>query len=195
MSAHLTLCKPHFVRLHADRVRQNLEVINIDETSAEGSGTISFSTSKFALSYQNRTNKPPIHWLLQGKCADGAFIIFDEDQAHLHIVELKSKLIPKEWKKACEQFEGMLLNSFAMAGIIELSVFDSITCYIAFSEDAISVSHNASPVLYKNLPGMVPQRHGLTEWLTSAVTLLSKYKANLIKIQRDAGGNASYNLP
>lgn len=190
----LSRCKPHFSRLHHDRAWHNKETVEISEKATGGAGTITFNVSLPYLAFRATDNNPPMHWLAASKCADGAFVLFDDEQAHLHIVELKSKLTAKEWKKVKLQFEGMLLNAMAVAGVIELSHFSSVTCYIAYAEDAISVEKNASPVFYKNLPGTSAAAPEIAEWLAEQLTALDKFKMTLIKLKRNSDGNATHSI-
>jgi hypothetical protein len=51
-----------------------------------------FDSSGPCIKIKAHDNAPLIWALAQRRCADGAFFSFDDSGAHLHIVELKSKI-------------------------------------------------------------------------------------------------------
>src|SRR6266446_5893653 len=79
------------------------------ETNPGGMGEAVFNSDTPCIIMKAPPKSPLLWALAQKKCADGAFFSFDKGEAHLHIVELKSKVTLAEWAKVLQQFEGMFL--------------------------------------------------------------------------------------
>jgi hypothetical protein len=141
------------------------------------------------------SSSAPLIWsLLQRKCADGAVVTFDQQGAHLHIVELKGKLTAKTWARVLEQYEGMFLTSVAVARLLEIRDFASVTCYIAGSEDSISGTSTATaaPALIKTPVGKAQSFGGLEAWTSSSILLPMDTRSALKKAWRDKSGDVHF---
>ena len=161
----------------------------IAETSSEGRGTASFSVAGKFLVLKGSAGTHQIRWLKSAKCADGCVVHVDEDDIHVHIIELKSRVNGSEWSKVQEQFEGMYLNALALLGLMEVRRWRSITCYLAYRREALSAQTTAAASLVKHLPGM-PQRRFNLPWEADRIQLPNGATGELKKVLRDDEGNA-----
>lgn len=164
----------------------------IKEASGSGKGTITFQVSSAFLAFQAVDDRPPTRWIKEKKCADGAFILFGDDETHLHIVEMKSGLRLKDWQHVRLQFKGMLLNAYAIKGLIDLDGYSKVTCYIAYSRDLLSPATPTTPVLRKFQLGTNKPLADIGDWLSGTIQLEKNITADIIKIKRDANGNGSH---
>lgn len=179
-------CATQFVHFKREQLHAISNKLTIYEADKGGKGEVEFEYNLPCARFL--PGKQPIKWLKNQKCADGAFIIFDGSDVHLHIVELKSRLVSSEWIKAIEQFEGMLLNALAMKSIINVDRFTSITCHISFTDDQMSPSRTTLLSGLKMGLGTRPPVSGSLEWLYERLSLLNAHQAKVVKIQRDANG-------
>ncbi|MCW2272696.1 hypothetical protein GJ654_01220 [Rhodoblastus acidophilus] len=164
----------------------------IEEKSCSGAGRAYFSHTAACIMLK-ATNKAPMVWALSNRsCAEGAFVSFDESGFHLHIIEMKSKLTYNEWIKALKQLSGMYLTAIATARILGIYSFNSIRCYIAFKEDAITPNRDADPVLLKTFVGTENIASGVDQWSSGMIRLPLSAKAFLKKGQRDGNNDIDF---
>ena len=144
-------CRSYLSLFNAAWVCEEAGAISIDEKASDGAGSAIFSSKQACIVVRAESSSPLIWSLAQRKCADGALITFNKDGAHLHIVELKSKVTLKAWAHALQQFEGMYLTSLAISRLLKIFEVQSVTCYIAAKEYKLSdvVGASASPSLIK----------------------------------------------
>ncbi|UXT49616.1 hypothetical protein FY136_10345 [Agrobacterium tumefaciens] len=182
----------HLTHLNSDYVCEAIGDFYIEEKDEGGQGKAFFSSENACIII--RTNpKPPLLWALQNrKCADGAFVTFNEEGYHLHLVELKSRLTQAEWSHVLLQFEGMYLTSLAACRLMNINSIQSVNCYIAFKRDKMAPAESASPILLKQLVGKDNPLNGHTSWVNAKVSLPFKTVAVLHKGQRDTDGNADF---
>lgn len=183
-------CCQHLHFFVSDHVFERSTNIDIVETDPTGSGTITFACRERSIVFAPK-EKRSLLWVKNERCADGAFITFDEGGVHLHIAELKSTLNFGKWSRAIEQFCGMFLSVLSAARLLQIRDFSSVTCYIAFKSEQMSAATSTSPVLLKAPvgSGSLPLK---TRWDKEVVELPLATFATLKKIQRDGSGNASF---
>jgi hypothetical protein len=167
--------------------------IVIREPNPLGKGEAVFESDTPCIMIRAKEQAPLLWALAQRKCADGAFFSFDNGEAHLHIVELKSKVTLGTWAIVVQQFEGMFLASLAAARLLEIHKPSYVTCYLAGTEDSItSESQSASPALLKAPVGKSRTFGGWESWDKEVIALPLGFKAALVKGWKDAGGVADF---
>lgn len=188
-------CRAHFALFNKDYIREIDGQFDIVEKAAGGAGKITFSVEGPCV-ILNTHPQAPLLWALNNrKCADGAFLTFNDGNAHLHIIELKSKLASAEWSHATKQFEGMFLTALAACRLMEITSITSVTCYIAFTSDQMNAQASSSPALIKTMVGKTNPLNAQQAWEDEQVTLPYKWVAPVRKIQRDpATKNGSFAL-
>lgn len=166
--------------------------VEVEEKSPQGKGTASFSLGSPAIVLKSH-NQPPLIWALsKKKCADGSFVTFKDNKAHLHIVELKSKLTQAAFAKATEQLEGMFLSALAASRLLHIESFETVDCYVAYSVDAMQPATTANPALLKTLVGTKTVLGDGLAWKNGEVRLPFGTIAKLHKTKRDENGNADF---
>lgn len=184
--------REHLLHLNKDYVSEVTGDFCIEEKDEGGKGKALFYVDNACIVFRT-TPKPPLLWALQNrKCADGAFLTFDETGCHLHLVELKSRLTHAEWSHVLLQFEGMYLTSLATCRLLNISSISSVTCYIAFKRDKMSPQESASPILIKPFVGKENPLNGQRSWNNERIELPFESVANLRKGQRDDAGDADF---
>jgi hypothetical protein len=182
-------CLGHFNKAYVWEAHARVEVI---EKSPKGKGTASFSLGSPAIVLKAH-NQPPLIWALsKKKCADGSFVTFKDDKAHLHLVELKSKLTQSAFAKATEQLEGMFLSALAASRLLQIQTFETVDCYVAYSIDAMQPDTTADPALLKTLVGTKTILGDGLAWKNGEVRLPFGVVAKLHKAKRDSSGNADF---
>jgi hypothetical protein len=167
--------------------------IVVTETASDGASQAVFKTDKPCVIVKADKNAPLLWALAQRKCADCAFFLFDKDGAHLHIVELKSKIRLATWALTLNQFQGMFLTALAVARLLQVHELVRVTCYLAGTEDRITnESESASPTLLKAPVGMTKTFGGHESWDKGVVELPLSFKAALVKGWKDAAGVADF---
>lgn len=170
--------------------------ISVEEKSNTGKGKCHFISKDDVLFIKPRDNRSFI-WLLQNqKCADAAFISFSSNgQKILHIIEMKSNVTRKEFKKVIDQCKGMYLSSLSIMSILKLSEPDEIKIYIAYKED--NVIQNKHQMLIKNKVLVGKPKEELDpitkSWLECSITLDHNNLVLLIKKERIKENNNEYN--
>lgn len=188
----LSDCRTFLCLFNTSYVWEEKQKIEIIETKESGKGKAVFKLKAPAIVLKAH-DQPPLIWSLKVKnCADGAFVTFDEDGAHLHIVELKSKLTQSTWSKAAVQFEGMFLTSLATARLLKISNFKSVTCYIAFTQDKMAAVTTANPTLLKTLVGRPEGLGAGVAWDRGEMKLPFEVEAKIVKSQRDLHGDSDF---
>ncbi|MBC7907809.1 MAG: hypothetical protein H7Y60_13845 [Rhodospirillaceae bacterium] len=162
--------------------------IDVIELDANAPGSVSFTVNSPAL--QICAHNPAVFrvmWFQEEKSADGMFITFDADGAHLHVVELKMTMTESKWVRVKRQFDGSRLHAFAFQGISGIQDFVSITVYAAFLKNKMR-----SPIL--NKPGAVggAALDRAIDWMEERVTLITGETARLVKIACTDGGAAGF---
>ncbi|MBB5577713.1 MULTISPECIES: hypothetical protein [Rhizobium] len=167
---------------------------HFEEKNVAGAGKAYFSSNAPCV-VMRATNQAPLLWALNNrKCAEGAFVTFDADGCRLHIVEMKSKLTQGTWAKVLLQFNGMYLSALATARILGIESFTSVTCYIAYTEDAMNPDKSADMILIKPFVGVPNPVGGATEWEKERCLLPLNQAATIRKTQRDANNDANFGL-
>jgi hypothetical protein len=184
-------CLAHLCHFNGNYVYHASGEIEIVETSPSGAGSAVFVTEQSAVVIKTGKNGPHVWSLRQRKCADGAFLVFDDEDTRLHLVELKSKLSLKDWAHALHQFEGMYLTALAVLRLLKIDHISAVTCYIAFTAENVSTP-SASPVLLKTLVGSSRTLGGREEWEKELIHLPYATVANVVKGQRPVGGSINF---
>jgi hypothetical protein len=166
----------------------------IEEMRPLGAGKAFFSASSPFLVIKAKDNTPPVWAFKNRKCADGAFLTFDSDGCHLHILEMKSRLTQGEWAKAMLQLSGMYLTALASCRLLGVFEFKSVTCYIAFKEDAMSSNESADMIFMKTLVGQENPLGGVNEWTSNKIELPFRTMALIQKGQRDGAHNVHFEV-
>ena len=194
-------CRKHLGRLNRHRVWEHNQEVVFEEKAKGGEGTITFQVEHPCIAIRPDSKTPPISWLASHNCADGAFVSFTPDGIELHIVEMKSRLGPSDWEEVKIQFIGMLYNALALKGVTHMPEFSSITCYIAFKLDRISVETSPTPISFKRGVGIASiktqspaiQSKSISDFRSGNVDIASQ-SVRLVKLQRDQNGNATLSL-
>lgn len=168
----------------------------VEELDAQGKGRIEFTGSGTALGLRPVRDNMPLLWFHENECADGAFIMDDDEGIHIHLVELKSTVNAGKWSKARRQFEGMYANAIAVLGFFDVAVPHRITCHLALKKQNISRSTRSSPALQKRLIGrpvsatgdLIPASDQFTDGI---INLMDIREVPVRLIWRDHDGNGT----
>jgi len=185
-------CRSRYEIFNADYVFETSNTLEFSEKNKSGAGSAIFQISGTGIVIKSHNN-PPLVWSLKIRnCADGAFITFADDEAHLHLVELKSGLSQKDWAHAIEQFRGMYFSSIAAGKLLGIEEFSTIRCYISYKTLKMATLETISPVLIKTLVGKRTPLGGQNEWEKEVIEFPLGHAANLVKSQRDDSGNSDF---
>jgi len=190
----ITACRSCLKHFNPVWVKEVAGEFSIVEKDAVGAATATFRSAGPCILIVADRQAPIIWALAQRKCADGAFLTFDELGAHLHIVEIKSRVTVSKWASIQHQMEGMYLSSVAVARLLSVQALGSVTCYLAGKEDAVTGARDvsASPTLLKTPVGKAKTFGGLEDWDKSEVQLPYGTKARLVRNWRGAGQVADF---
>jgi hypothetical protein len=167
---------------------------HFEEKNVAGAGKAVFSSSAPCV-VMRATNQAPLLWALDNrKCAEGAFVTFDDAGCRLHIVEMKSKLTQGTWAKVLLQFNGMYLSALATARILGIESFTSVTCYIAYTEDAMDPKKSPDMIFIKPFVGAPNPVARATEWEKEQCLLPLDQAATIRKAQRDVNKDANFGV-
>lgn len=183
----------HFAREHVHIVEDHGSFY-IEEKAAGGEGKTYFSTNAPCLLIKAKPPGPLLWSLKNRKISEGSIVTKDERGYHLHILEMKSKLTQGEWAKVLLQFEGMLLTTLAVVRILGILEFSTVTCYIAYKEDAMGTRGSADLILLKTFVGMPNPISGSEEWTKEQVELPMTGAAQIRKAVRDGANDADFGL-
>ncbi len=103
-------------------------------------------------------------------CAD--YIIFEEteDGITVHILEMKRTVKEKEWEHIKKQFLGAVLNSYALAGVLETEIDERrIQFYTCYRRDLINSSVSMRAALANRTI-----KSGNAEWNSGMVKIEEK---------------------
>jgi hypothetical protein len=187
-------CRHNFCHFNADWVKEVSGYFYIIEKKEAGKSKASFQSEKPCIMIKAQDNSPLLWSLKQRKCAEGAIVSFNDDGAHLHLVELKGNVGLETWRHVLHQFEGMYLTSLAVLKLLEIDHVESVTCYIGAKADKISQSPlgSSSPALLKVIVGGDKTLGGREEWLKESIELPFRRTAKLIKGWKDNDGNVEF---
>lgn len=187
-------CRQYLELFNAFYVNEAIGTFSIVERNEAGKGAAKFNSTSYCIVIRTQEQSPQIWALKQRKCGDGAFLTFDRRGAHLHLVELKSRLSLGDWAHALQQFEGLYLTAIAVMRLLGLQAAASVTCYLAAREDRVTQTQEvtASPTLIKAPVGEVRTFGGRESWTNETVPLPFSTNAILIKGWRDATGDADF---
>jgi len=117
----MNFCLEERINWISAEYRQYDNTVSVEEKVEEGKAKVVFTAEtkllSISVSHRNRLN-----YLRQQKVADGTICKFSDNSIELHIVECKKTIKPASWFKAKEQFEGALLNSIALNGLLNLNI-------------------------------------------------------------------------
>lgn len=159
--------------------------VEIVETAKEGAGTVTLQVAGEFLHIKARAGQHQIIWLENTSCADGSVIVVHGDKVCIHLIELKSNIGGKAWKKARLQFEGMLLNSLALLGCAGVVQAFEVKCHLAYK----SQGQDASPIFEKIMPELQMPTTGFEGWKNRSINLPFGIAAEFVKHERDGAGN------
>ena len=157
----------------------------IEEKKQEGEAKINVSSKYDCFHVREKKNGFPI--LRNKKFADYLVLLHDQENNKwiLHIFELTKSIGEEDWvKKIVPQFDGALLNAYAICGVMEIPEFDRITVHCAYRRD----KNQSSPVRLKNFlgkPAKAPWTYGNTISLPSFPGM--KISKDLIKLNKQDG--------
>lgn len=106
--------------------------IEIEESIESGYAKVKIICNNKIVVFKNMEKKK-LQNLKCKNCAD--YIIFEETQdgTVVHILEMKRTVKEKEWEHIKKQFLGAVLNSYALAGVLETEIderkIEFYTCY------------------------------------------------------------------
>lgn len=174
-------------------VYESKSTFEVREVDPLGAGVARFSVAGFAVGITAHHQAPLIWSLDERKCADAAFLTFnDEDQATLHIVELKGHVRPANWPHVISQITGMFLTATAVAALLGVRQFSNVLCYVAGTKDGMSALSSSAPVLLKTAVGGRSTYGGYETWTTGRIPLPLGATGKLRKEWRDASGNVDF---
>lgn len=168
------------------------EAFHLEELSTSGAGQAYFSAPGGCIVLKAGRAGPLLWSLKNRKIAEGAILTEDTSGYHLHLLEMKSKLTQGEWAKAILQFEGMHLAALAAIRLLGVSEVTSVTCYIAYKDDAMSASESADLILMKTFVGKPNPIGGVDSWTTESLELPLNGAAKIVKGQRDVNNNVDF---
>lgn len=117
------------------------------------------------------------------KCADAVLVLDPWGTApHIHIIELKRTVKPREWEEIKQQFYGALLRTAALASLCAMEL-SSVSCYVAYREEKMTLD----PILAKG------QAHveALREWQRERPLHLSGIRAERVNLRQIRLGSDS----
>jgi len=162
----------------------NKKVI-VRETAEDGKAEVCCNVSNFALKI-DLGKKNRVHYLRRQNVADGVIFEFIEsEKVIIHIIECKRTIKKEIWKKAKEQFEGALLNSLGLMGILGLSDIHNVIFYTAYRNDSIS------SVNLRNAPG---NPSPVKDWIEDKISVLSLSQAAHRKIELNSEGKGNISI-
>lgn len=168
---------------------QNVTVV---EPSAEGEAEVCI-TADNALLLVKTTEKNALGYLRQKKVADGTVCEFVSDTSvNLHLIECKRTVKAGNWEHVKEQFQGALLNAFAVCGLLNVKDIREIRLYTAYRNDRLSAENSANPTLMKMQVGS-RQPAMAQDWQDGAVRVLNHLCTHQ-KILLDTDGKAALSL-
>lgn len=160
----------------------------IEEKSEKGKGKCIFNNTLHTLLINTPETTPKIWALKNQKCGESAFIHFNEQkQATLFLVEMKSTLTLKDFRKILRQFEGVYLCSLAILSLLKIHEFHEIKALVAFNDDTPFCENEYSHENYAEHHVIVgsAQPTYLEMWNDKAmIPLPHNQTAKLIKQQR-----------
>ena len=165
--------------------------VKVVENNEDGRAEVDFKSEeilfKISCSEKNR-----LEYLKQRKVADASIFKFtDEDKVDLHVVECKKTLRDSDWAKAKKQFEGGLINSYGVCGILGKRI-NNIFFYTAYREERLSYTNTANPVLLKNTLGNKDLTSAI-DWGRGRVSIIDRQFEHR-KIKLDESGYGEYRL-
>lgn len=152
------------------------------EKKLGGRGKTQFNSTSQSLIIKAH-DKAPLVWALKNrKCAEGAFLTFNQESASftLHILEMKSKLTTSEFLHVLDQFSGMYLSAISMMAVMQIPQPSQVKLYIAYKSLAWTESQ---PYQLKTMVGGQTPK-GATEWLTEKIKLPHGIIGQLVKGKR-----------
>ncbi|MGZ4031744.1 MAG: hypothetical protein ACXVP2_06270 [Tumebacillaceae bacterium] len=157
--------------------------------------SILFSMEKFVLpALRNRKPKNFDKEDAGIQCADA--IIFekhDEESWNLHIMECKKSISDGDkWKDIKEQFEGAILNAYALMGILGIQKINQTTFYTAHRTDTFTEKLETNPNLFKASADGESNRN--IEWMQDRVNVFSLKDAPHVKVKLDGEGKGQIQL-
>ncbi len=171
---------------------QRGQSVTIMEPNADGEAEVSLSAANQLLLVKT-TEKNALGYLKQKKVADGTVCEFLTDTAvTLHLIECKRTVTAKKWIHVKEQFQGALLNAFAVCGLLNVNDIREVRLYTAYRNDRLSAEHSPNPVLMK-MPVGSRQLTVAQDWQDDSVVVLDQQFRHQ-KIQLDSEGRAAVSL-
>lgn len=162
----------------------------LEETVDLGKGR-SFFNSTVPVLLMKSNHQGPLIWALGNKkCAEGGFIVFNDNGLTLHLLEMKSQLRRRDWSRVKEQLMGMYLASIAVMHILQLDRPISVIVYVAYTEDKIQQRDERS---YINNKMINPEQDiELQEWSQGKLHLPHGVIAEIRKGVRDSTGDIDF---
>lgn len=126
------------------------ELFDIIETSPGGQAKIAINLNAPCFHIANM-DKRAFQVLKTKKCADHLIFAFDKqlEQWDLHIFELKRSISASKWEtEIIPQFDGALINAYAISGVLHIDDFKSITVHCGFriNKSVASTVERKSPL-------------------------------------------------
>jgi mRNA-degrading endonuclease HigB of HigAB toxin-antitoxin module len=179
VSAPLHLIINNYVSLVS---ANEIEIVEANET---GAGKAVFKLTGPAICIKHYKDRPPLRWLNNQKCADGAILHEVGSDLDLHIVELKKSVSEGKWVDIKDQFEGMIYNALSIMAVLGVGKPTRIICHIAYEFDKITTQSAANSVLLKYPTGIARPLGGVLEWSQSTIQLKNYGSIVLKKIIRN----------
>lgn len=180
------------------RSNENEAIITIEERNGDvtgrGPGRIEIAKKGDFLHFTpGDNNNSRIPWIKQKKCCDAILISTEDNNTHIHIFELKTKLTFKDWEKICDQLEGGALSSLAVCGVLDIFQPYKIYIYIAY--------HEIEEESFKKRL-LIETGRKMTVGTKPSPAIMWKHRQfvfrekrfNIVFIKRDCHGNAQHNI-
>ncbi len=178
--------------VHAEHVRFSTGAPSVTERDPGGAGTLTLTPATPHVLCTVPGGRTALHWAKEKKAADAGVIELREDGgARAHLVELKSHLDWDQWISVRRQFAGMLVNLYAVCGVLGLPPPEQVFAYVAFRVAAVDPKKTANPASLKAPLGSGARPAALAEWQDARLSLLDRPSVPLVKVVREASGDAT----
>lgn len=145
--------------------------VRVVEANEEGEAEVTISSTNRLL-LVNTSDKSALRYLSQRKVADGTVCEFlSDDAVILHLMECKRTVKENTWRQIKEQFQGALLNAFAVCGLLNVKQIAEVRLYTAYREDKLDPVTTANPSLLKAPVGGKAASSAI-EWRQGQVRIL-----------------------
>ena len=165
----------------------------IEEKREGAEAVIEIKSKLNAFHVKGDQNAFPI--LRNKKCADYLVFFYDNTKGkwYLHIFEFTKSVDNTSWEeKIVRQFDGGLLNAYAIGGVLKVPEFEEITMHCGYRRD-----RNMASLVNMKAPLGRPAHNSWTAETTVELPSFPglKYAKNLIRLNPENGEGPTLELP